>query len=105
MTHKQKDVEYQESLEKLYRRVDLPALLQKLDFERLAQGVSFPAKGAKSLPVDFSHVSGLPVDLAFGRQIFAMQKGRSVVPHGHDNMATGFLVLKGELPRPPLRPR
>ena len=33
--------------------------------------------------------------LAFGRQIFAMGKGRSVVPHGHDNMATGFLVLKG----------
>ena len=24
-----------------------------------------------------------------------MAKGRSVVPHGHDNMATGFLVLKG----------
>ena len=25
-----------------------------------------------------------------------MKKGRSVVPHGHDNMATGFLVLKGK---------
>ena len=44
---------------------------------------------------DFSHVGGLPVKLPFGGQIFAMSKGRSVVPHGHDNMATGFLVVKG----------
>ncbi len=70
-------------------------LLKTLDFDRLAPGVNFPAKGAKSLPVDFSHVGGLPVKLPFGGQIFAMGKGRSVVPHGHDNMATGFLVLKG----------
>jgi hypothetical protein len=93
--HKKKDVEFQQSLEKLYSRVDLGALLETLDFERLASGINFPSKGAKSLPVDFSNVRGLPVELAFGRQIFGMGKGRSVVPHGHDNMATGFLVLKG----------
>ena len=40
--------------------------------------------------------AGLPKNPVFGRQIFAMKKGRSVVPHGHDNMATGFLVLKGD---------
>jgi hypothetical protein len=93
--HRTKDVQYQQALERLYQRVDLSALLKTLDFDRLAAGASFPAKGAKSLPVDFSHVGGLPVETAFGRQIFAMGKGRSVVPHGHDNMATGFLVLKG----------
>ncbi len=93
--HRQKDTQFQESLERLYRRVDLTALLKTLDFDRLVAGASFPAKGARSLPVDFSHVGGLPVELAFGRQIFAMGKSRSVVPHGHDNMATGFLVLKG----------
>ena len=26
-----------------------------------------------------------------------MATGRSVIPHGHDNLATGFLVLKGTL--------
>jgi hypothetical protein len=93
--HRLKDVEFQQSLERLYQKVNLADLLESLDFDRLAAGATFPAKGAKSLPVDFSHVSGLPMDLAFGRQIFAMGKGRSVVPHGHDNMATGFLVLKG----------
>jgi hypothetical protein len=93
--HRTKDVQYQQALERLYQRVELADLLKTLDFDRLAAGMNFPAKGAKSLPVDFSHVGGLPVELAFGRQIFAMGKGRSVVPHGHDNMATGFLVLKG----------
>ena len=95
--HKVKDVEFTRSLEGLYRRVDLDALLRTLDFDRMAAGVNYPAKGAKSLPVDFKNVSGLPTSLVFGRQIFAMKQGRSVVPHGHDNMATGFLVLKGNL--------
>lgn len=93
--HRKKDVEFQQSLERLYARVDLDAMLKTLDFERLAPSVNFPAIGAKSLPVDFSHIGGLPVKVPFGGQIFAMRKGRSVVPHGHDNMATGFLVLKG----------
>jgi len=95
--HKLKDVEFQKSLEALYARVDLPSLLRTLDFDRIAAGVNYPARGAKSLPVDFKNVSGLPTNLVFGRQIFAMSQGRSVIPHGHDNMATGFLVLNGKL--------
>ena len=95
--HKVKDVDFQTSLESLYRRVDLPALLKTLDFDRLAAGVTYPALGARSLSVDISNVSGLPTNLVFGRQIFAMGKGRSIIPHGHDNMATGFLVLSGTL--------
>ena len=95
LDQKAKDVEYQRSLESLYRRVDLPSLLRSLDFDKLAADVNYPAHGAKSLPVDFRKADGIPTDLVFGRQIFAMKRGRSVVPHGHDNMATGFLVLKG----------
>ena len=79
--HKVKDVEFARSLEALYRRVDLDALLKSLDFDRIAQGLSYPAMGARSLPVDFKNVSGLPTSLVFGRQIFAMKKGRnSAVP-------------------------
>ncbi len=95
--HKVKDLAYQESLENLYKRVDLPALLKSLDFEKIAAGVNYPDRGVRSLPVDFTGVSGLPTQLVFGRQIFAMKKGRSVIPHGHDNMATGFLILDGTL--------
>ena len=95
--HKVKDIAFQKSLEGLYARADLSALLKTLDFEKIASGVNYPAVGAKSLPVDFKNVSGLPTNLVFGRQIFAMSKGRSIIPHGHDNMATGFLVLSGNL--------
>jgi hypothetical protein len=70
-------------------------LLKTLDFDHLAGGVGFAAKGAKSLPADFSHAVGLPVNLAFGQHIFAMSKGHTVVPYGHDNLATGFVVLGG----------
>ena len=45
--------------------------------------------------IDLSKVDGLPPWLVFGKQIFAMRKGRSIVPHGHDNMCTGFIVLRG----------
>ena len=92
-----RDTEYQRSLEALYRKVDLPALLESLDFERLAKGVKYKERGETSLPVDFKGVSGLPTSLVWGRQVFALKKGRSVVPHGHDKMATGFLILKGKL--------
>jgi hypothetical protein len=92
---KLKDVEYQTALEDLYRQVDLTALLESLDFDRLAAGVQYPEHGARSLPVDFAGVEGLSPKLVFGRQIFAMNKGRSVVPHGHNDMSTGFLILKG----------
>jgi len=47
----------------------------------------------------------MPKALAFGKQIFAMNKGRSVVPHGHDNMSTGFHHPPRHLRRPSLRPR
>ncbi|WP_435009772.1 hypothetical protein P12x_001015 [Tundrisphaera lichenicola] len=94
---KLKDTEFQAALEGLYRKVDLPDLLKTLDFDQLAKGVKYRERGETSLPVDFKNVSGLPTKLVWGRQIFAMKKGRSVVPHGHDKMATGFLVLRGKL--------
>jgi hypothetical protein len=94
--HKLKDIAFQAKLEELYRKVDLPELLRLLELDRIARTVSLPERGAASLGVDLSKVEGLPGRLVFGKQIFALRKGRSVVPHGHDNMATGFIILRGE---------
>src|SRR6185369_1399402 len=93
---KMKDAEFQDQLEALYRKVDLAELCKLLDLDRLAATVKYPEKGAASLGMDLRKVEGLPARLAFGKQIFAVKKGRSVVPHGHDNMCTGFIVLRGE---------
>ncbi|MBI1904000.1 MAG: hypothetical protein HYS13_23105 [Planctomycetia bacterium] len=91
-----KQTDWQAKIEELYGKVDVNDLLKLIDFDKLAAGVELPDNGAKSLRVPFPKIEGLPETLAFGRQIFAMKKGRSVVPHGHNNMATAFLILKGE---------
>jgi hypothetical protein len=93
---KLKDVDFQAKLEDLYRRADLPELVNLVDLDRLARSVKYPALGAASLGVDLSQVEGLPKRVVLGKQIFALRKGRSVVPHGHNNMATGFIVLRGD---------
>ncbi len=95
-SHKLPDIEFQAKLEELYRRVDLAELIKLVDLDRLTAGVKYPDKGAANLGIDLSKVEGLPRRLVLGKQIFAMKKGRSVVPHGHDNMCTGFIILRGD---------
>jgi hypothetical protein len=91
-----KDVDFQTKLEDLYKNVNLPDLVKLVDLDKAAKDVKFPELGAANLGVDLSKVEGLPKNLVFGKQIFAMTKGRSVVPHGHDNMCTGFIILRGD---------
>jgi hypothetical protein len=92
---KLKDTDFQAKLEELYRRVNLPDLVKLVELDRLTKTAKYPAKGAANLGIDMTKVEGLPPRLAFGKQIFAMNKDRSVVPHGHDNMSTGFIILRG----------
>src|SRR6516164_10651581 len=92
---KVKDIDFQSKLEDLYKKVDLPELVKLVDLDRVEKSVKYPELGAANLGVDLSKVEGLPQKLVFGKQIFAMRKGRSVVPHGHDNMCTGFIILSG----------
>jgi hypothetical protein len=94
--HKLKDLDFQSKLEELYRKVDLKELLTLLDLDRISRTIKYPERGAASLGIDLNKVEGLPKPLVFGKQIFAMGKGRSVVPHGHDNMCTGFIILRGD---------
>jgi hypothetical protein len=91
------EVAWQEQIEKLFAQVNLPDLLELIDFDRLTRGIKMADRGALSLSFKFPKVEGLPTDYVFGKQIFALKQGRSVVPHGHNNMATAFLILKGDL--------
>ena len=92
---KLKDTAFQGKLEELYKRVNLPDLLKLLDLERVAKTARLPDNGARSVGIDLAKVEGLPARLYFGRQIFCLKKDRSVVPHGHSNMCTGFIILRG----------
>jgi hypothetical protein len=88
---------WQKKIEELLVQVDLADLLKLIDFDRLAAGAKLTDRGERSLRFSFPKVEGLPTELCFGKQIFALKKGCSVVPHGHNNMATAFLILKGDL--------
>lgn len=92
-----KQQEWQTQIEKLFKQVNLPELLNLVDFEKLTKNAKLVDNGARSLRFKFPKVEGLPKNFVFGKQIFALKKGRSVVPHGHNNMATAFLILKGDL--------
>lgn len=89
-------LEWQKKVEELLGRVDLPELLKFIDFDKLAQQVKPRDRGELSLRPSLPQVEGLPTDLVYGHQVFALTKDRSVPPHGHDNMATAFIILKGE---------
>lgn len=88
------DLEFQTKMEDLYKRVDLKALCNVVKLDELEKK-PLPENGAASFGFDLSKVAGLPTSLGFGKQIFGCKKGRSVVPHGHTNMCTGFIILKG----------
>jgi len=89
-------VEWQKKIEELYKKADVADFLRLIDFDKLTHNLELVDVGAKSLSVKFPQIEGVTDKLAWGRQIFALKKGRSVVPHGHNNMATAFLILKGE---------
>ena len=93
---KLKQVEWQAQIEDLLKnKIALPELLRLIDFDRIEKIAKFVDNGARSIRPQFPKIDGVPDKLVFGKQVFALKKGRSVVPHGHNNMATAFLVLKG----------
>jgi len=92
---KMTDLEFQTKMEDLYRRVDLKPLTGLVKLDEIEAKKKLPDSGAASVGFDLGKVEGLP-EVRFGRQIFGCKKGRSIVPHGHANMCTGFIVLKGK---------
>jgi hypothetical protein len=92
---KLKQTDWQVKVDELFGQVDLADTLKFIDFEKLTADIKLRDEGELSLRAKLPQVEGLPTNLVFGHQIFALGKDRSVVPHGHNNMATAFLILKG----------
>jgi hypothetical protein len=89
------DLQFQTRMEDLYKRVDLADLCTLIRLDDVEKKTPLPDNGAANVGFDLSKVEGVPANLGFGKQIFGCKKGRSIVPHGHANMCTGFIVLKG----------
>lgn len=93
---KLQQVAWQKQVEQLFSEIDLAEFLSYVDFDQLIKTVKFKERGERSFRATFPKVEGLPTELVFGHQMFALREGQSVVPHGHNNMATAFLVLRGQ---------
>jgi hypothetical protein len=93
---KVKTTEWQNQIESLLSRVDLNDLLTAIDYDKLAKTAVFPEDHESAEDVDFSHSPGLPAELSFSPYFYAMKKGTAIVPHGHRNMTSMHMMLKGQ---------
>lgn len=95
-TQKITQMQWQEQVELLMAQVNLQDLMKFVDFGKLTRNLKFAERGEKPIRFSFPEVEGLPTKIIFGHQVFAMKKGRAIAPHGHNNMATAFLMLQGQ---------
>ena len=93
---KVKPIEWQQQMESLLSRVELKDLLSAIDYDRLAKTAIFPEDHESAEDVGFSRNEGLPAELSFTPYFYAMKKGVAIVPHGHRNMASMHMMLKGQ---------
>jgi hypothetical protein len=90
-------VQWQAHVEKLLGSIEINDLLKFIDFENLIRNFQYADLGVATKPVVFPTVEGLPANTVFVKKIFGLQKDRSIIPHGHSNMTSSHLVLKGAL--------
>jgi hypothetical protein len=90
-------INWQEAVEGVLGNIDLPELLTRIDLAKFQRSLNAPDGGAASKELDFRKVLGMPDGLRYNTAIFGMRKGRSIVPHGHHNVVSGHLVIKGNL--------
>jgi hypothetical protein len=93
---KVKPIEWQRQIEALLSRVELKDLLSAIDYDKLAKSAVFPDDHESAENVDFSQNEGLPAELSFAPYFYAMRKDVAIVPHGHRNMASMHMMLKGQ---------
>jgi len=90
-----KPIEWQQQIESLLSRVELKDILSAIDYDRLARNAIFPEDHESAEDVNLSQNEGLPAELGFAPYFYAMRKGVAIVPHGHRNMVSMHMMLKG----------
>ncbi len=88
---------WQDDVATLLGRVPLEDLLALIDFERLVARISLPDDRATTHDPVFPPLQGIPERPSYIRRVFFMARNRAIVPHGHQNMASGHLVIHGSL--------
>jgi hypothetical protein len=89
--------EWQDRVEQIFSKVDLPELLRSIDFDKLQRSFDLPENAANWTNIDFRKASDNPTELSYTTRIFGMKQGRSIVPHGHHNLVSCHLIIRGDM--------
>jgi hypothetical protein len=89
--HQIEPVAWQRGAAEVCAGIDVQELCRAADFERVAARLPLLPRGTSAEAID------LLEGQAFTPKIFAMGKGRAIIPHGHVNMVSQHLVLQGEM--------
>lgn len=85
--------DWRDGLDQLNRHLDLTALLQEMGYEDLIAVTQFAELGVSTAKLDFGD-HGIR-ELSFYPKLFAVDKGRAIIPHGHSNMVSAHLITSG----------
>jgi hypothetical protein len=85
-------VQWQDAIVALFKKIDRAELVKTIDLDGLVKDIKLPADRAETKRFRLPGIEGQP---SFGTQIFALGKGRAIVPHGHRNMVSMHYVLAG----------
>jgi hypothetical protein len=92
--HRLTPEQWRKRIEALHGSVSLEDLLRFIDFQRLIDGLTYPERWGAIRDVRFPRIPGLP-DHIPGAKIFAYRKHAATSPHGHNNMVSAHLIVKG----------
>lgn len=90
-------LQWQQKITEFHNKLPLEDLIKLIDFEKAAKTFQYPDKGVTTLDPVLPKVKGISEKYSFTGRIFAMQKDRAIIPHGHKNMTSCHRVLTGEV--------
>lgn len=85
--------DWRAGIHELLSSVSETDLMRGIDFDRLASSIGFAELGVSTARIDFG--PGGHRTLNFLPKLFAVDTGRSIIPHGHSNMVSAHLPLTG----------
>jgi hypothetical protein len=88
---------WQDEVTALLSRLPLDDLLRLIDFEALIARLRLPDDRATAEDPVFPPLDGVPERTSYIRRVFVLAEDRAIVPHGHQNMVSGHLVIHGRL--------
>jgi hypothetical protein len=96
-SRKLKQTEWQKGVAELFARVELTDVLRAINFDRLASRLKLSPDREAIREIKFPSLAGVPTELTCSTFFNALKKDRAIAPHGHRNMATMHLLLRGQV--------